>query len=408
MIQISCIFRRSRSVKKPDKAGMFCLKLSERVDTGLYKNTNIITGIKSRTGKITPEIRQKLIRFIRLTYCIVENLASSGKPFNRMDVMKQLRLAINNDSSMASIIEQAGTNSPIRSDLVRLGNEFKGDFQFDHRLESGQAIADSDTIGRFLIKKSKDFKNEGKSSSARSYSSAYSSLDKFCKGKHIRISDIDRQFLHQYTQWLIESGVSESTQSFYLRTLRAAINHAAEEKGLIIDPNLFENINTKVGYPKKDDSKIYELSLTQLRKIASLDLHYDSELELIRDMFMLGFYCHGLELVDALNLKKSNISGNWLRFNRRKSGMIREIELIIAASNIIHKYNDTSLVYIFPLLEKYKGRNYYTISEIVRTKMKEIGKKINVNSLTFGSNIKAWNQIINNLNVSEFLNIKTR
>lgn len=118
---------------------------------------------------------------------------------------------------------------------------------------------------------------------------------------------------------------------------------------------------------------------------------------------MFGFYCHGMELSDILNLKKSNVKEQTLFFKRRQKGKLVKIPLEKAAQDIIKKYDSSSDTYLFPLIETYQGLLYYSISERVRKGMKKIGERVGRPTLSFGSNIKAWQQIVSQLDLSSIL-----
>lgn len=406
MFLISCIFRRSRSAKNPDKEGMFCLTLTERVvdadGRSSNKSANIVTGIKSRTGEITPEIRRELNRLIRLTYCIIERLDSAGGGFNRLDVMKQLRLAIDNDPSMAEIHIRADKEFPLRGDLVSIGNEFKHGFQFLYSQPLPGRDTEPDSFVGFLLKKSADFRKINKIATSRSFAYTSNSLDKFNRGVGIKLSQVDKAYLSRYSNWLKETGVADSTQSFYLRTLRSALNYAAEEKGLTFEPNLFEGLNTKI-YKANRARLDAGIDRELLIRISDTGFQDDKETELVRDMYMFGFYCHGMELSDVINLRKENVDGQVLFYNRRQKGTTKSVPLDKAAIDIIKKYDGASENYLFPLKETYPGLLYYSISERVRKSMKKIGEKVGRPNLSFGSNISAWQQIVSQLDLSSIL-----
>lgn len=405
MFLISYIFRKSRSAKNPEKAGMFCLSLTEHLPEpdgkNTYKNTTIITGLQSPDGEITPDIRHQLIRLIRVTYCIIENLDAKGKPYNLIDVMKPLRLAINNDTSMSKILLRADEKFPLRADLVSVGKEFKNDFQFIYSQSLSVNDIDTNSVAGFLLKKSADFRTINKLATSRSFAYTSNNIDKFNNGEDVKLSQVDKAYLYRYSNWLKQTGVSDSTQSFYLRILRTALNYAAEEKGLTIEPNLFEGLNTKI-YKASKTEDIAGIDRELMSKISNTSFH-DRETELVKDMFMFGFYCHGMELSDILNLKKSNVKEQTLIFKRRQKGKLVKIPLEKAAQDIIKKYDSSSETYLFPLIETYQGLLYYSISERVRKSMKKIGDRVGRPSLSFGSNIKAWQQIVSQLDLSSIL-----
>lgn len=406
MFLISCIFRKSRSTKCAEKQGSFYITLSERAQlpdgTFVWHRSNLNTGLKSPDGVIYEEIRARLNTMVRVIYSIIESLTESGRAFDKSDVIEQFKLAMANDSPMQEIIRRAQTDFPLRGDLVRLGNDLKRDFRFVYSQSQSKPTAGSDTLTGFLNHKSIEFKNKGKNATARSYANTSGSLEKFNNGNSVKLSLVNRDYLIRYSEWLQGNGVSDSTQSFYLRTLRSALNHASEEAKISFEPNLFEGLNTKIYKVDKDKTSL-GLSRELIRKIAATTFPADIETEIVRDIFMFAFYCHGLELSDVLNLKKSNISAGRLIFNRRQKGAQRVITLDDASIRIIDKYASATSDYIFPLMEKYQGLLYYSISERVRKSIKKIGKKVGYPTLSFSSNISAWHRIVSQLVPSDIL-----
>lgn len=406
MFLISCIFRKRRSVRKPDMAGGFYVTLSERcaLEDGsfVWQRNDVNTGIASADGEITDEIRLELNKYVRLIYCIIEHLDASGQPFTRVDVIECLKLALRNGPSMQEIIRCAETDFPLRADLVSLGNEFKRDFRFIYSSPTSQPKADCDTLTGFLLYKSIEFKNEGKNATARSYANTACSLEKFNNGNLVRLSHIDKEYIVRYSSWLKENGVADSTQSFYLRTLRSALNYASEEQGVVFEPNLFDGLNTKI-YRAAKPASATGINRELIQKITNANFHDDKETELVRDMFMFSFYCHGMELSDVINLKKENLRNGQLVFSRRQKGMKKEILLDKAATNILDKYNASTTLYLFPIMEAHQGLLYYSISERVRKSMKRIGEKVGHPTLSFNTNIQAWQQVVSQLDLSSIV-----
>ncbi|MDQ3846599.1 MAG: phage integrase SAM-like domain-containing protein, partial [Bacteroidota bacterium] len=69
---------------------------------------------------------------------------------------------------------------------------------------------------------------EGRIGTALSYHCSYQSLKKF-RG-NVRFSEITVSYLRQYEQWAKDNNISKSTIGIYLRSLRAIVNEAINEK----------------------------------------------------------------------------------------------------------------------------------------------------------------------------------
>ena len=93
-----------------------------------------------------------------------------------------------------------------------------------------------------------------------------------------------------------------------------------------IPDNLFKGLNTKVLLPSKRKNGS-GIDNDIVKKIATIDLSGNPDTELARDMYMFAFFCHGMELVDVLNLKKSDVVSGTLVFQRRQKGVTVKVNL---------------------------------------------------------------------------------
>lgn len=282
--------------------------------------------------------------------------------------------------------------------MVNVGDDLKRYFRFNYIANE----PDENFLVGYLESKAFQFKNEGKVAIYRSYISTKNSIARFVGKSCVKLSEVNRRFIEEYAQWLTNNGVSESTQSFYLRTLRSALNYASKSGLISIPDNLFEGLNTKAQIPSKrnNDSGIDNV---MIQKIATIDLRDNPEAELTRDMYMFSFYCHGMELVDVLNLKKDDIKNGTLEFMRRQIGTLRKINLDKGALDIINKYASVTDSYLFPPMEKYLRSQHFTVAEKIRSNIKIIGKQVGHPELTFSSNISAWQKIMSQINLSDIL-----
>ncbi len=399
MFLITTVFQKSRSKKHPDKPGKVLFRIFQNPSNGKDKIVRTISsGIYGKEEIVFKSEREEIVRHIRMIYSIIENRTNIGQPFSIDEVVEDYRSAEIGASSMTDILKRAEKDFPLKADLVTVGNEFKRDFKF---LNSG-AQMESNNLLDYISFLSQQARNEGKQSKLRSYNSTQSSLSKFLNDKDIEIKNIDRYFVSNYSRWLKGNGVADSTQSFYLRTLRAIINHAKDDGFYTSNENLFSGLNTRVKFSPLSKGQ-YNLNQEILNKISTLKIPENPETEVVRDMFMFGFYCRGMELSDVLNLTNKNIQGDKLIFNRRSVGKTRIITLERPAQDILKKYRHSDNIYIFPLKEQNKGIRQYSINSKVSFHLKEIGNRVGFPELTFGMNISAWKQLMSQLNISELL-----
>ncbi|MDE5554328.1 MAG: site-specific integrase [Muribaculaceae bacterium] len=337
------------------------------------------------------------MQYLRTIYSIIENRINTTAYPSIDEIADDFRLAMKGDPSMKAMLKRAQEDFPVRADWVSIGNEYKRDFQFIY--PEAQVLPDK--LLEYITLLSQQAKNNGKESMSRSYNSTRSSLSKFLNEQDVQLNSIDKHFVTQYSTWLKENGVIDSTQSFYLRTLRAILNRAKEDGIETNDDDMFKGINTRVKFSEKKRPRA-TISREILNKIQKLKFQDNPEAEVARDMFMFAFYCRGMELTDVMNLTYLNIKGDILTYNRRGVGRPRVVTLDKLAINIIKKYRNTS-GYIFPIKEIYKGNQQYSVNERVRRHIKDIGKAVGFPELTFSMNISAWEQLMSQLNISELL-----
>lgn len=402
MFLIGVVFQKSRSAKNPDKPGSVYIKIAKnrknKNGEALRLNRLMKTGLTGTADDYIDNNIEAIKELVRLAYCIIEQLSKGDETVSVDDVMTAFKNAVRGDKSYRDIIRRAKEGFPLRSDLVNLGDDIKRFFRFNYISKE----LDDNSLTGYIESKAFQFKNEGKVAVYRSYLSTKNSIARFVGNSDVKLSEVNRRFVEEYAQWLTSNGVSESTQSFYLRTLRSALNYASESGLISIPDNLFEGLNTKVQIPSTRDNSL-EINNVVIQKIATIDLKDNPEAELTRDMFMFSFYCHGMELVDVLNLKKSDIQNGNLEFMRRQKGSVRKVNLDKGAQDILSKYDTVTDSYLFPPMEKYLRLQHYTVADRIRKNIKLIGQQVGCPDLTFSSNIIAWQKIMSQISLSDIL-----
>lgn len=207
--------------------------------------------------------------------------------------------------------------------------------------------------------------------------------------------------MRRYADWLKQTGITDSTQSFYLRSFRAILNKAHDEGLIESTSGWFHEVNTSVVNPAKTSDG--QLDRDLILKIESLDLTDNRHAALVRDMFMFGFYCGGLELIDIANLEYINVQNGLLTYNRRLKGLERKVILGEQAKKIIKRYESQSDKYLFPLLTLSENAMFATIRNNVGQSLKIIGKAVKYPRLSFSMNITAYHSLLSKVNIPELL-----
>lgn len=399
MFTISAYYRASRaSVLKP-KPGVVSIRIVENSPaTGrriAARDVNL--PVRGDSADVMQQEKPLITRYLRLLYNIVEMRHDSGAEMLIDDIASDFRKALANDSSMADAILKSQTATPLRNGIVSIGREFRSEFTFEDSLEN----IDTDLL-QYIRKLSATLKREHRTSRARAFASTMSSLAEFCRGNDLMFANVNAAFVRDYSSWLAASGIAASTQSFYLRTLRSILNRASSEGLIEIDSDWFKSVNTAIDRSRKSTlSKALDRST--LLKIERVNLCGDKFLEMVRDMFMFGFYCSGMELVDIANLTEANLRNGCIVYQRRLKGVVKRIPLSLRAMQILSRYEKSVGDHLFPLLDNAGAVQFGSVRNSVSLAMKAIGAIIGYPALSFSMNIGTWRVLTSEINISDAL-----
>lgn len=401
MLSITADFRAART-KKEDKAGVVFFRIYEKAPKGDMPDSEAVSADVGKSRRVERKVnsditgadksvlvseRDAIIRGLKLLYCVIERLANAG-PYTIDDVVDSFRLALIGDESMRQAIDKSRTDFAINPDLVAIGGAFRNDFRYVNPSATNER-----TFNGFILDKIQELKRRDRMSMARSYISTLHSISDFAGSKAIEISDINPGWIRAYEASLKESGIAASTVSFYMRTLRLILNQMAGVGLLTVGDGWFKDVETAVLHDNCGaDRRI--LSREELKALSELPLYDNEPLDMARDMFMFGFYCRGMELVDIANLSSSNIRGNYLVFRKRMKGVEQRVPIEPSAMDIIDKYRGKSLCYIFPLLDNSRGMLFSSVRNSVCRNIKSVGSLIGIPELSFSMNITTWRSFV--------------
>ena len=406
MFLISLNIQQTRSRREPDKPGKVYVKVIERTpgEEGsvriLYRIINTCIPVPAGVG--IKDLREKVLPFVYNTYLVIEKLRKSSSEFTIDDVCERLREIIGSDKFKTNVSD----NFVWDTGVATLNKELIPLFRYNKRLRryeiSGSADKEKESLLGFLNGMSRKMLSEGRESTSNSYMSTRLSLKRFLSGKDLPLADIDHSLIDGYAGWLKDTGVADSTRSFYLRTLRTAINYAVKEGIIDAASDPFRNVNTKARFDRADNEAAH-LSRESILKIANLDLSDSPKLDLARDMFMFGFYCRGMEQTDIINLRPENLRDNELTYRRRGTGKEITLSLDPEATAILKKYDNRRPDFLFPLKTSSQIRLDHPLKYQVSTWLDAVGKMAGVESLTFSMNKSTWNYLMSQANISSVL-----
>ena len=187
-------------------------------------------------------------------------------------------------------------------------------------------------------------------STMRNYATAINSLKSFL-GSEILLATLDQCRLSGYEHWLRNKGICLNTVSCYMRSLRALL------KGCGVDTQqLFASVFT--GGTKTEKRSVDTQTIIRLRQLSLPDRTF---LAMSRDVFLFCFYAMGMPFVDLAHLRKTQVSGNNIIYNRQKTGQRICVALEQPMTEILHRYMTVDSPYLFPLLKVGTDKEYRTL-----------------------------------------------
>lgn len=206
---------------------------------------------------------------------------------------------------------------------------------------------------------------------AQNYYCARQSFCNFLQGQDLLFQELTENVICEYDQWLKRKGLTRNTISFYMRTLRAVCNKAAEKYFFSLPP-LFERVYTGV-----DKTRKRATNENVIVRLLQLDLRCSPSLGYARDLFLFSFYTRGMAFVDIAYLKKSDIKYGVITYIRRKTGKMMFVRLEHCMQEIIdrHSIGAAHSGYLFPLISSVdEGKAYEQYKNALCTYNKQLKK----------------------------------
>lgn len=214
---------------------------------------------------------------------------------------------------------------------------------------------------------------KGKHSTADNYRATLNSLKNYRADQDVMLDTIDREFVEGYESWLKAKGLCLNTISFYMRIFRA-IYRRVVDADIITERNPFRHVYTGICKTVKR-----ALPLKVIRKIKTMDLTFDPQLDHARRMFLMSFYLRGMSFIDMAYLKKSNLQNGFITYNRRKTGQLLTVAWTKEMQAILDCYPTTAGEYMFPIIPYYSinhRASYKSACFRINRNLKKIGQMI--------------------------------
>ena len=198
-------------------------------------------------------------------------------------------------------------------------------------IESGGEITQEVTRHNFYDFYTNRKKLAKKASTYLSYDSAINRMMSYDPLLTVRtFEEIDETYIRKMDEFWEKEGLGTNSRAVYMRNIRAVFNDALDEQ-------LTTNYPFRKFSIKKAPTKKRNLSVEELRTLR--DYHIVNAFqEKYRDFFMLCFYLRGINMVDLLGLKKSNVRAGRINYIRAKTGKAYSVKIEPEAKRILDLY----------------------------------------------------------------------
>ena len=180
-------------------------------------------------------------------------------------------------------------------------------------------------------------------------------------GAKCNIESITVKWLYDFDKYLAKTQKSPNGRSIYLRDLRTICKYAVRTGVTHSCP--FDNFQIR-----QEPTKKKAISVELLREFMVYPTNPINSM--YRDYFMLQFYLIGINTVDLLTAKKSDVINGRLEYNRRKTHKHYSIKIEPEAQAIINKYPGKG-EYLLDALDHCKL--YRSFAHQMNDALKEIG-----------------------------------
>lgn len=219
-------------------------------------------------------------------------------------------------------------------------------------------------------------------SSKRNQKYALRSLQQYIGEDIISESQLTKDTIDNYSNWLIKTGKTNNTIELYRKELRFILTACY--------PELTQKIKEAfTSTPFRKSSGQEGLSVNQLQLLAKAEFGDSIELTQVRDLFIFALYCGGLDYNTIKQLTKDKINEGYLLISPSV-----KIPINNNIKTILSEYEDIKSPLIFPFCKTLKELEYVGF-------LNEIGAKLHIRRIKkHHSEAKAWISVARHCGIS--------
>lgn len=342
------------------------------------------------------------ILFYQITYDRMIRKVPTDMLLYREEWLPELQQAvvIGKDYTRKQYLDQC--NETLKKDVLRFNrvlyslSQKSTSFTVDDIIVSFKKLKEGDSFFSFMKTQIEQLKRMRKYRTTETYQTTMNSFYRFSEGHDIFLDEITEELLVNYECYLKDKGLRMNTISFYMRILRAVYNRAVENG--LTEPNYpFKRVYTGI-----DKTLKRSVSIAVIQKIKDLVLEPGSPMDFARDMFLFSFYTRGMSFVDMAYLKKTNLRGNTLVYQRKKTGQTLFVHWEDCMQQIVEKYSRKSSVYLLPIIcsPENERTQYKNRGAMINRWLKKIGILLKISTpLTMYVSRHSWASIAHKMDI---------
>ncbi|UUW09784.1 site-specific integrase [Flavobacterium plurextorum] len=201
-----------------------------------------------------------------------------------------------------------------------------------------------------------EIKNAGKLSTYNIEKDTLKSIQRFFKRNEITFKDLSVDAIYKYQSFLNGNNNSQSTIGIRIRTLRAVFNKAINRE--IVPATIYPFTKFKVSKIKESGKKEY-LSEEEIALLKNTVLLKKNDI-FARDMFLLSFYGRGINFIDLIQLKKTDLYKETITYKRSKTEVIVNFKINdFWKDKIINYASSPESFYLFNIIHNNQNSEIY-------------------------------------------------
>ncbi len=189
----------------------------------------------------------------------------------------------------------------------------------------------------------------GKTGNARVYKDTKNSLLKFVTTKNLRFHDVSVTFLEKYEVHLRENNNNDGGIAVKMRQLRALYNDALNRG--IAKEEFYPFKKYKISKLKGKATK-RALTIDEVKRFLKINISEYPHLQNSFNYFLFSYYCRGMNFIDLMKLKWSNIRGENIFYTRSKTNKQFVIKILEPVSKVLNHFRglQNNSHYVFPII----------------------------------------------------------